>query len=44
MFGLVDVILTGALLGGGSDGIHKLVSVFINYLEETAKKFRGGEG
>jgi hypothetical protein len=44
IFGLVDVILTGALLGGGSDGIHKLVNVFTSYLDETGKQFKGGEG
>ncbi len=34
----VDVLLTGALLGGGADGLHKLVSVFTNYMDAAAKK------
>jgi hypothetical protein len=34
----VDVLLTGALLGGGADGLHKLVSVFTNYMDSAAKR------
>jgi hypothetical protein len=37
----VDVLLTGALLGGGADGLHKLVSVFTNYMDTSAKKIKG---
>lgn len=37
VFHLTDVILTGGLLAGGSDGIHKLTKVYTNYMEMTAK-------
>jgi len=40
-FQAADVLLTGALLGGGSDALHKLVSVFTNFMETTAKKAKG---
>lgn len=32
---IVDVIITAGLIGGGSDGIHKLVSVVTDYLEKA---------
>ena len=34
----VDVLLTGAVVGGGADGIHKVVSVFTNYMDAAAKR------
>ncbi len=37
LFNAVDVLLTGALLGGGADGLHKLVSVFTGYMDAAAK-------
>ena len=36
MFRTADVLLTGAVLGGGSDGLHQLVSVFTNYMQSAA--------
>ena len=36
LFRTADVLLTGAVLGGGSDGLHQLVSVFTNYMESAA--------
>ena len=30
---MVDVVITAGLIGGGSDGIHKLVSVITDYLD-----------
>lgn len=33
---VADVLFTGAVLGGGSDGMHKLVSVFTNFMDSTA--------
>jgi hypothetical protein len=39
-FGALDVLVTGAVLGGGADGLHKLVSVFTNFLETTATKYK----
>jgi len=40
-FNMVDVLLTGAMLGGGSDALHKFVSVFTNFMERTAKQAKG---
>lgn len=40
-FTLLDVLLTGALLGGGAEGIHKVVSVFTNFMDTAAKKAKG---
>ena len=39
-FKVTDVVLTGALLGGGADGLHKIVSVFTNFMDVTAKKVK----
>lgn len=41
MFNTVDVFLTGGLLGGGSDGMHKLVSVITDFLDSTRLKVQG---
>jgi hypothetical protein len=35
IFTFIDVLLTGAVLGGGSDGIHKLIVVITDFLEST---------
>lgn len=40
-FNAMDVFLTGALLGGGSEGLHKLVTVFTNFMDTAAKKAKG---
>jgi len=34
-FRLFDTFVTGAVLGGGADGLHKLVSVFTGFLDKT---------
>ena len=36
-----DVLLTGAVLGGGSDALHQLVSVFTNFMESAARRAGG---
>lgn len=43
VFTAADVLLTGAVIGGGAEGMHKLVSVFTNFMDSTAKlaKARG---
>ncbi len=41
VFNALDVLLTGALLAGGADGLHKLVSVFTNYMDKTNEKMKG---
>jgi hypothetical protein len=35
---VVDVVITAGLIGGGSDGIHKLVSVITDYLDAARAK------
>jgi hypothetical protein len=42
-FNLVDVLLTGAVLGGGSDAIHKFVTVFTNFMDSSARRAKGDE-
>lgn len=37
-FILVDILITGALLGGGADGLNKIISVFTAYAEEAKSK------
>ena len=39
-FHLVDVLLTGGLIAGGSEGIHKITQVFTNYMEISAKRIK----
>jgi hypothetical protein len=36
----LDVLFTGTLVGGGSDFLHKVISVFTNFLDTTAQKAR----
>ena len=42
IFGLLDVFLTGGLIAGGSDGIHKIAQVFYDFMDATAERARGG--
>ena len=37
-FHLVDVALTGGVIAGGSEGIHRIVTVFDNFMNATAKR------
>jgi len=34
-FTMLDIFITGALIGGGSDGIHKIISMFLAIMEST---------
>jgi hypothetical protein len=34
-FTVLDIFITGALIGGGSDGIHKILSMFIAIIDST---------
>ena len=36
LFMTVDVIITGLVIGGGADGIHKIVKVFTSFLDSVA--------
>lgn len=37
----IDVVITGALLAGGADGIHKIISTFTTFLDESSRRLRG---
>ena len=37
-FKALDVLLTGALLAGGADGLHKIATVFSSYMDKSAEK------
>ena len=41
LFRTVDVLMTGAVLGGGSDALHQMVLVFTNFFERAKGR---GEG
>jgi hypothetical protein len=43
LFDSVDIMLTGAMIGGGSDGIHKLMSVITDYLDIARKRIRAAD-
>ena len=36
-FNLADVLLTGALVGGGSDVVHSFITAFTNFLNPSSK-------
>ena len=38
VFNFIDVLLTGGLLAGGSDGIHKIIDLYRVFMETSAKK------
>lgn len=38
MFLVVDVVLSGALLAGGADGIHQVVNAVTTFFSTTAQK------
>ncbi|MDA2937081.1 hypothetical protein MYX75_02310 [Acidobacteria bacterium AH-259-A15] len=40
MFNAVDVFLTGGLLGGGSEGIHKVVALITDFFDRTREGLR----
>jgi hypothetical protein len=40
-FRLVDVVLTGGVIAGGSEGIHRIATVFDNFMSATAKRAKG---
>ncbi len=35
---VTDIVLTGGLIGGGSDGLHKVIQAFIDFMESTSKR------
>jgi hypothetical protein len=40
-FNVVDIVLTAALLGGGADGIHKILGVYTKAAEEKKAEIEG---
>ena len=41
LFRTTDVLMTGAVLGGGSDALHQLVLVFTNFFQSAAGRAQG---
>lgn len=37
-FRMVDILLTGGLISGGSEGIHKIASVYNRFMDSTASR------
>ena len=42
LFQLVDVLLTGGLIAGGSEGLHKIAQVYTTFIDTTNKRLREG--
>lgn len=40
-FQLLDILLTGAALAGGSDGLHQLIETFTGFLESSKERVKG---
>ncbi|MCP4632175.1 MAG: hypothetical protein GY855_04560 [candidate division Zixibacteria bacterium] len=38
LFNIIDVVLTGGIIAGGSDGIHKMMEVYLAFMETTKAK------
>jgi hypothetical protein len=38
LFIAVDILVTGSVLAGGSDGVHKMANVFSNFMDALASK------
>ena len=41
LFRTTDVLMTGAVLGGGSNALHQLVLVFTNFFQSAAGRVKG---
>lgn len=41
LFASADMIVTGAVLAGGTDAIHKMMNVFTNFMDAAAEKAKG---
>jgi hypothetical protein len=39
-FSLLDVLITGALIAGGADGLHKIVSAFTSFVEQSSRRIK----
>jgi len=43
LFPAADIIVTGAVLAGGSDAIHQMMNVLMNFFDNAADKAKGGK-
>ncbi len=41
LFAAADVIVTGAVIAGGTDAIHQMMNVVTNFLGNAADKAKG---
>jgi hypothetical protein len=41
LFNVADVLLTGALVGGGSDFMHQIITTFTDLMSATSQKAKG---
>ena len=41
LFSVLDVLITGAILSGGADAIHKVVATFTSFMEATKTRAKG---
>ncbi len=41
LFQAMDVVLTGAVISGGADGLHQMVTIFTNFADSTKDKTKG---
>jgi len=44
LFTGMDTLLTGALLGGGSNGIHKILDMFLTFVDQTRSRLKESPG
>jgi hypothetical protein len=44
LFTMVDVLVTGGLIAGGSDGIHKILQTFLDLMDKTSRNINAGTG
>ena len=43
LFHSVDILITGGLIGGGSEGIHKVVVLITDFLDRTRERVNDGK-
>jgi hypothetical protein len=41
LFNMADVLLTGGVMGGGSDFMHKLITTFTDLMDATSQRAKG---
>jgi len=40
VFTAIDVFITGALLGGGANGIHKILDLFLSFVDKSRERIK----